>query len=387
MPELDGLRAVAISLVMLHHFSATAGSSTPILVLKLVASGGWIGVDLFFVLSGFLITGICLDHRGPGFFRAFYMRRALRILPVYCIALAAIVGISRFLGSEPLQGFPWLLTFTTNVFLAHAGDWHALSAAATHLWSIAVEEQFYLVWPLLAVLFSRRAAALVAVAAIPIAISFRAGAVFGEASVISAYVLMPARMDSLATGALLAFAVRSPTIWRAIARRLQRLAQAPLQRWVAGLLAVWVAISVWSQGGRGLMQAMQIGGFSVVAGCAGILLAATLAARPSAPLRAALRRPIARAIGRHSYAMYLFHLPIDVALRKSWMNPSGVWQALAFVAVASAITIGLAALSWQAVERPCLDLKAYFPYPDSMMGNSPQSIGTARPLSAPQTRT
>jgi len=387
MPELDGLRAVAISLVMLHHFSVSAGSSTPVLVLNLVASAGWIGVDLFFVLSGFLITGICLDHRGQGFFRVFYSRRALRILPVYSIALIGIVAVSHAVTSEPMRGIPWLLTFTTNVFLARTGDWHALPSAAAHLWSLAVEEQFYLVWPLIAIVLSRRSAALAAVIAIPAAIAFRAVAILGESSAISAYVLMPARMDSLATGALLAFAIRDPTTWRGVGRKLQRIGGLPLQRWIGGLLLVWVAISLWSQGGPGSVQALRIGGFSLVAGCAGVLLAATLVAEHSAPLRVVLRHPVARSIGRYSYAMYLFHLPIDVALREAGVNPSGIWQAFAFVAGASAITFGFAAVSWRVVERPCLELKRYFPYRDLVIAGPGRPLGVARAaISAPPTR-
>ena len=372
--ELDGLRAVAITLVMFHHFAYSPDSSMAVRAIGLVTGAGWIGVDLFFVLSGFLITGICLDHGGSGFFRAFYARRALRILPIYAVVLGVIMVFS-FAAGHALPGVAWLSTFTTNILLSRTGDCRAVPQAARHLWSLAVEEQFYLVWPFVVAALSTRRAALVAAAAVPAAIVFRAMLVWSGSSLLSAYLLTPARMDSLAIGALLAFANRNPAIWDAFGRRLERLQRVPLRHWVVGLMIVCLVVATSSDGAEPYSPPMQIAGFSLIAALAGLTLAVTLSADYGTALRHALRYPAARAVGRYSYAMYLIHVPINVALRDAGLGPRGVIQVLAFVAGASAVTYVLAATSWRVVEYPALRLKRHFPYEgDGRIAGSSQLV-------------
>jgi peptidoglycan/LPS O-acetylase OafA/YrhL len=330
--------------------------------MMLVASAGWIGVDLFFVLSGFLITGLCVDHRGRGFFRAFYGRRALRILPPYLLTVAVLSLVSVIATGRAPAGVAWLLTFTTNIQVAAAGDWRAIAPAAPHLWSLAVEEQFYLLWPLLIASLSNRSTGRIAVAAIPAALVIRSVLLLAGSSPLAAYVLMPSRMDSLAIGAALAIVARDPVQWPAFARRVTRIGRVPVRLWCALLALVCLAVAAVSSGGEPTTLPMLTAGLSIVALLAGFVVVVTLTADRSSPIRTTLRQPMLLAIGRYSYAMYLFHLPVNVAFRSLGIRPSGAMQILGYAALASVVTFGFAALSWRLLERPCLELKRAFPY-------------------------
>jgi peptidoglycan/LPS O-acetylase OafA/YrhL len=152
-PQLDGLRALAIVMVLVSHFSASRSAALDVL--------GNMGVQLFFVLSGFLITGILLEQRAAGsgasgphigaapILRRFYVRRFVRIMPAYYLGIAVFV-----LPSEGLASF-WHLAYLTNVQATLLGT---QAIYAGHFWSLAVEEQFYLVWPLIMLLSSPNAA-------------------------------------------------------------------------------------------------------------------------------------------------------------------------------------------------------------------------------------
>ena len=143
--ELDGVRGIAILLVLLHHFEPPAGLPTAIVAGAYL---GWSGVDLIFVLSGFLITGILLDTRdSPNYFTTFYARRALRILPLYFLTTLIYFRLE----PNPLER--WFWSHLSNWKSAFGQDVPALS----HFWSLAVEEQFYLVWPLVVILSPKRA--------------------------------------------------------------------------------------------------------------------------------------------------------------------------------------------------------------------------------------
>jgi peptidoglycan/LPS O-acetylase OafA/YrhL len=151
LAELDGLGGIAILLVCIFHFGFVLGSSSSPFAHKLqnVLWLGWAGVDLFFALSGFLITGILLDSLdSTSYFRTFYIRRALRIFPLYSAFLAVTLGLMHhILWRHKYPGIVtwWYLTYLQNWKPNHtAGDLHV-----DHLWSLAVEEQFYMAWPLL----------------------------------------------------------------------------------------------------------------------------------------------------------------------------------------------------------------------------------------------
>ena len=151
--SLDGLRGVAFLLVFAHHYGLSANITQPFIrALGWLAGGGWMGVDLFFVLSGFLITGILIDTRdGPHYYRNFYARRALRILPLYYTLLLVLFALT------PVWHLKWHWGHLAYVF--YLGNFAGLLDGTlnhvlpfitlTHTWSLAVEEQFYLIWPLI----------------------------------------------------------------------------------------------------------------------------------------------------------------------------------------------------------------------------------------------
>ena len=218
IPELDGLRGAAILLVLLWHYVPgilTDASARVLTVANAAIRFAWSGVDLFFVLSGFLIGGILLDHReSPNYFRTFYARRAYRILPAYAATLLAFLVLSHVGRLQPVN---WLferpmplwsyLTFTQNYTMARAGSFGALWLGMT--WSLAVEEQFYAVLPLAVRIVPRRR---LWVALVAMAIAAPITRVVLSATdphwSTSCYVWMPARADALMLGVLVALAQR-----------------------------------------------------------------------------------------------------------------------------------------------------------------------------------
>ena len=181
IPALDGIRGLAILLVLLGHFTSYGGFRPEIGVDRayhLVAMLGGVGVDLFFVLSGFLITGILVDARGGAFFfRNFYMRRVLRIFPLYYGSLLVFFVVLPLLdpGDPRLQQVlgeqAWYWSYLTNIRMAFDG-WPAYHHIG-HFWSLAVEEQFYMVWPLVIFLFRRRSLLFICAACVAASLAFR----------------------------------------------------------------------------------------------------------------------------------------------------------------------------------------------------------------------
>ena len=200
-PQLDALRAFAVIAVMLAHFSPTIQVVTPEL--------GFAGVRLFFVLSGFLITGILLRCRdrvasgksAPGFqLRQFYLRRALRILPAFYATLFVAAALN--MGSTR-PTFWWHFFYASNFLLAWRGTWLDL---VTHFWSLAVEEQFYLVWPWLVLFVSpRRLPLLIIIGCVLGPLTRLTSLWLAPGNLIAATVLTPSCFDQLGAGALLAW--------------------------------------------------------------------------------------------------------------------------------------------------------------------------------------
>jgi peptidoglycan/LPS O-acetylase OafA/YrhL len=216
LPALDGLRGLAVLAVIAFHLCAVPiASGAAWRLAGGVASVGWLGVELFFVLSGCLITGILLDTRdGARPLATFWARRALRIAPLYFALLAvAFVLIPTLVPalrqSHPrfLDAAPWYATFLTNVALARS---HGMAAFGTgHLWSLAIEEQFYLVWPLVVLRATPRALARVTLALFGLGVLARAALrLTGVTDAYETYVLTPTHLDGLLAGALLALARR-----------------------------------------------------------------------------------------------------------------------------------------------------------------------------------
>jgi len=208
VPQLDGLRAVAIGLVLLHHLPLAIGRDVG--WLQPLSSAGWIGVDVFFALSGFLITGILLGTVGrPYYWRRFYGRRALRILPLY-YAVLTLVFLTRTIGPAlPAEARPsplWFYGFFSNFWYAQKPESTDVVLEVT--WSLSVEEQFYLVWPLLIHFLSRRVLVVALCGLVMAAPVFRHLIASGAPSLCHTL----CRMDGLAFGCLAAlwwFSARS----------------------------------------------------------------------------------------------------------------------------------------------------------------------------------
>ena len=356
---LDGLRGIAIALVMLRHFFFPPLPGILGNAVGTVTLTGWMGVDLFFVLSGFLITGICLDNRSPSQLGPFYARRALRILPPVAVLLFVMAVVSlRFTGDMPMH-FAWIATFATNIRMAADGSLATISRPARHFWSLAVEEQFCLVWPAIVLLAPKRASLAAAVAAVVVAPLYRTLLVVQHRE-LATFVLTPARMDALAIGALIAFVVRSDA-WPRVKSRLRPLANAPPTAWAFAMVGLCCMVALACRDFEPFTVTMETAGFSAIALVAGAAMTLVLAG-PGSRIVVWLSRPTIAWLGRRSYALYLIHLPIYELERAGGARPSSLAAVTAFAAVGVGVSCVLAEASWRGIEAPSLALKRLFPY-------------------------
>lgn len=366
VPELDGLRGIAILLVFLTHFIAMqipAQASGVDGATRWIARFGWTGVDLFFVLSGFLITGILLDTREKThYWRNYAARRCLRIFPLYYGALVLVMVVlpiaTRW--TEPQfqtlrENQVWYWTYTVN-FLQVIKGVSATPLNTSHFWSLCIEEQFYLVWPLVVLLCSPRAILRIAAGAIAFGLPFRWWVIHTFSDPTAAYVLTPGRLDGLMIGAALAVASRSGGLsrWRPLAARVGAVS--------ASLV---VGIALW----RGMEYAdpvMAQWGFPLIAVAYGSLL--VLGVTSSGVLSRVLSLRHLRSWGKYSYGLYLIHYPLLGALEdKLGGRLSGlVWGGSRLPGIVVLCSIGvplaycLAWLSYHVYERRFLALKRYF---------------------------
>jgi peptidoglycan/LPS O-acetylase OafA/YrhL len=370
--SLDGVRGLAIALVMVSHFAMTAvpGNWLDEVVLDLMLSG-WVGVDLFFVLSGFLITGILLDSRDkPHYFRNFYARRTLRIFPLYYAVLFAVLVVPPLVWPAVRQTdvysvvdahSPWLWTYTINVAIAVHDSWQ-VAGILGHFWTLAVEEQFYLLWPAVVWLSLGRRLKLVCVAFIAGAILVRCGLLVMERP-LAGFVLMPARADAFAIGALLAATVRSGIDLQ----RLRRPAWIVLGASAVGIGLMYLKRHPLNEGAIDV----QLVGYTLLAlGFAASIALALDHGTGSTIFGRVFRTSWLRFLGKYSYAMYCVHILVQELLRhvgpgitvNSFPLVAGsiLPGVLLYSAIAFAITTALALASWNLLEKHCLRLKRYF---------------------------
>jgi peptidoglycan/LPS O-acetylase OafA/YrhL len=371
LPVLDGLRGLAILLVMICHMTVLVpGTAAQSLVAQITVTG-WIGVDLFFVLSGFLITGILLDTKdAPHFYKNFYIRRTLRIFPLfYAITIFSFVILpylplpavkaQRFgtVGGE--QWMYWI--FASNFAIASVDNFRHGIMDVT--WSVAIEEQFYLVWPTVVLLLGRRSLIRLCLAIIILSPIARFVAIEAGAGYVSTYVFTPLRLDGLCAGALIAIFVRD-------AHHIRLLGPVGA-RWLMAAGAIVFGGAIVAGGTAVIFGApyMQPFGFSgLVLFFAGLLIAA-LYARPGFLLARFFDSRIMRMLGKYSYALYLIHLPIrafirDVVLKPATfaLYPGGVIVGqLVFTLVSLIVVTIVAALSYHLFEKHFLKLKRFFP--------------------------
>ncbi|MEQ1438028.1 acyltransferase [Fontimonas sp. SYSU GA230001] len=343
LPELDGLRAIAVLMVLLLH-------TKPAWFFW-----GWAGVDLFLVLSGFLITRILLVNRGqPGMLWSFYGRRALRIWPVYYLTLLAtalIYVLAAAANPELDPGVPaghWLsLVFLQQTEQYFGGPARPYIWFFAHSWSVAVEEQFYLIWPLLLIGLAIRPSRLALLGAIALG-----AACIARAQGMSMYLLLT-RIDGLILGAAVAFSVAGPQPWL---HRVQprHLAGAAL---VGALL---VGLYLWEGArdeGRAFgTRAIAVPGFALLFTAALCTALQNIGHRRLAWLRS---QPL-RWVGRISYGLYMYHVPVHalvlLAVKYGWFGP------IAAKLVLWAGSFALAHVSYEYFEKRILALRRALPY-------------------------
>ena len=369
-PALDGLRAVATAAVLISHFFPERA------LIQRAFHWGRFGVLLFFVLSGFLITGLLLRGRDAvaageasrgAVFRAFVARRALRIAPIYYL----VVLVGWWVGYGPIADLlPWHLTYTGNIALTY---FHKPLAQATHLWSLCVEEQFYLLWPLVALFSSVRRLAFISIGLVIFSFGYEAVGALQGRSFEETHLVLQGCMDALGLGALLAICAHRDARGGDFAPRLAFYAAlfgAPLFlfaqgfRYQAGLRAT-DRIEYRIPGDLGL----------ALISVALVYLATTTG--PSLIRRFLELAPV-RYIGRISYGIYLYHLfliPIGRAVARHYGVPQ-MDRGLKMFLIYGAISVVLATISWYAIEAPINHQKRRFPYPPRSVQGREASVAS-----------
>lgn len=353
--QLDGLRFVAIALVLVDHFTA-AINKIPI---------GPLGVNLFFVLSGFLITRILITssekYKGDkggfqGYFKRFFIRRTLRIFPVYylCIFLLFIFNV------PPVrEKLPWFVLYSSNIYMALNQTWMGV---VDHFWSLSVEEQFYLIFPVVIFFTPRKWLVPAFVTMLVVSILFRMYFFFAGYSWIVNYVSMPACLDSFGLGAFMA--------WMLLFRKDQFQKLFGNGWWVLGGLLLWVAVVYWS---KTFEQPKNIA-TDVWERLAGSLFCFFLIGKAvvgyGGAMKLFLENKVVLYMGKISYGLYAYHNlvynhfhsppnhPTLRALRKVEQIIPSVAHNIVFESVFFfCITVVVASISWYVMEKPINDLK------------------------------
>jgi peptidoglycan/LPS O-acetylase OafA/YrhL len=354
IPELDGLRAFAILPVLMVHLAPRLG---PLSALAPIWRRGWVGVDLFFVLSGYLITGILLDTIGrPHFYRNFIARRTLRIFPLYYLCLTLFTTAVYFYPHrgpwESLMGWGnpgWFAVYMGN-FVAAFRNRNCPIFSFDPLWSLQVEEQFYVFYPLLIASCGLRTLRRVLVACVLIALLLRSCIVLSVGSRFGCYVLMPCRMDALALGGIVAMMIRSNSMQPSakvlrVCFMICATASFCVMTLTNGDFSNWFMMSL---------------GYTLVALAFACLLALVVSSPQTLVVRLLRWRPLVY-IGQISYGLYLLHVPaarVGRSLVSHFvaLNPDGTWGSV--VGIAAAFTA--AAVSWTIFESRVLTLKDRF---------------------------
>jgi peptidoglycan/LPS O-acetylase OafA/YrhL len=346
---LDVLRGIAVLLVVTWHYLPqpwTPVQNGALAAIRRVNALSWSGVDLFFVLSGFLIVGILIDNRlATNYFRTFYIRRFFRIVPLYVLVLV-FAAFSIDWRTE-WKSYLAHLIFQQNAVVASTGVWGLPRLEVT--WSLAVEEQFYMIAPLVVRLARPRRLPLVLLGCIAVAPLFRVAmwAVLPPARApFAAMTLLPCRMDSLAVGALVAWTARDPAWRRRLAERRLLMAAAA----VAGTLGVVIPIGAgWTWPSIYVSTV----GLSFIAMFYGVVLVVFLRASAERLVTSPLLRPFTAA-GIGAYSIYLFHF----AIRETAYAAMPVRRNLLSWALYGAVLVGanavVALCCWTLVERPMI---------------------------------
>lgn len=326
---------------------------------------GWAGVDLFFVLSGFLITAILLEsRRSPNYFSSFYARRVLRIFPIYILAVFLYFHLAlplmHYFGLWPHATAdlePWYWMHLSNWRSAFGDDVPLL----THFWSLSVEEQFYLAWPLAVFLIGEARLGFACFAIIAASFAIRCVAAYCNLGPEAVDRLTPCRAETLAVGALVAIAIRNPRLAARLRPHCRSFGMAAL----AAFLCV-LAISRTANVNTSLNGTL---GVSAVAwAAAALVFAARYDSGAGGRWSGLLRSRALTRFGKYSYAIYVFHLPIAFYMNQALLaicrrlssRPERIGLWLASIVLGSSISYAVALASWELVEKRFLALKSHF---------------------------
>lgn len=346
---------------MFSHFERFLPAVPALLPLKTVFTFGWSGVDLFFALSGFLITGILMQTKAAtNYFQSFYIRRFLRIFPIYYATLAVVFAAAWLVPSIPNVPPPnerWL-------YFLYLSNWISVFTGTQppnvvgHFWSLAVEEQFYLVWPLCVWLISARGILRTAIGLSAIALIVRCAWVAHSGPSPAIMLGTVTRMDSLLVGAIAAMmfaragGAKPP-------RYLTAIGVAAIVAWIAGIV-----VTTWHSRPEASFAFVSTIGYTLLAvACAALVLGAALGDGGKDFVQRVFGNRGLMRVGKYSYGMYVYHVPLlGICELIVWRhlppdltgNPIVALGYVAFLAVA---TFGIAALSYEFVEGPILSLK------------------------------
>jgi peptidoglycan/LPS O-acetylase OafA/YrhL len=383
VPALDGVRGLAILVVMLGHFAIGFFPLNGVdSAVKVLVQSGWAGVDIFFVLSGFLITGILLEAKGSShYFRNFYARRVLRIFPAYYAFLFIFFIVAPRITPAALN-WPfdswktsqwWFWGYASNLQILFPSWVRPLPLS--HFWSLAVEEQFYLFWPAVVLISSRKSLIRTCIAFLIGCVVLRIWLHSTGIDTTAGYRITPARLDTLGMGALLAVLVRDPRMWA----RIRRMPVIAMGIALTGVTLLSIPEGGMLQGGFG----MQAAGYTLLAMLGAALIVISIdPARARSPLHWFLRSRTMRFLGKYSYAMYIIHFPLDWVLENTGhgvarfpvMFGSRLPAYAMFALFASAITAILALASWNLFEKHFLHLKRFFPRAEEERGHSEATV-------------
>jgi len=338
--ELDSIRGLASLAIVIYHLWL------PDIGLLRAA------VDLFFVLSGFLITSILLTHvMSHHFLVSFYARRALRIWPIYYLSLLFLVLLSPFMpGPASLNGLPYFATFTQNITCYWSDSTPAFILAFRHTWSVAIEEQFYVFWPAFLWVVGRRGITLATLCMIVVAVTTRI-------LQFNSWILI-AHCDALALGALLAhWSIPAAQGESRQEPRFLTLGLASATFWVGGAVALRFAPPTWQAGLVISVQSLRL--LSLDLACfAFVGLTTRFSGHPRIGI---LRHPWLVYLGKISYGLYLYH-HILFMLWDDYASRMGIANHLGIDMAKTGVSVAIAAFSWRFVEQPLLSLKDRFGY-------------------------
>lgn len=366
--SIDGLRGLAILLVILHHsFDSVYGYGRALDGIFAGLSLGWVGVDLFFAISGFLITGILIEtKRSSQYFLNFYARRFLRIFPLYYLfCFLSLYLLSCLPCADPLtfelikKQQTWLWLYGANILISLEHSWVLATNCLelNHLWSLAVEEHFYLIWPLVVWLCSLRQLKVICLAVVSVVLAARSAYLLGTHDFISAYILTPFRIDALLIGASVALlrSEMSPEKFRALGH--------------IALPSMFVLIVAsfrffdWRLSGTFAPSV----GLTLLPLFFSALLIYVVCSSDVSFFTRAFSSPILSFFGKYSYGLYIYHFPVlkmlgSIGIASYFISAThsrlGGIMVSNFIAFITAILVAM--LSWHAWEKHFLKLKVYF---------------------------